>query len=220
MVCSCRKASYQLLRTTDYSATREEIKMDKLKLGILGSGRGSNFEAIARSVHEGTLEADIRVVISDVENSGILKLARERGIRAEFVDPGGFRTKMSPEAEARMIEILQEEKVVLVALAGFMRIVQAPLLKAFPQSILNIHPSLLPQFPGLEAWRQALEAGETVTGCTVHYVDVVVDGGKIIAQEKVPIFPHDTPESLHQRIQIAEHSLYPEVLSYFCNEAI
>lgn len=191
--------------------------MDKLKLGILGSGRGSNFEAIARAVEEGMLAADLRVVISDVENSGILRLARERGIRAEFVDPGGFRTKMSPAAEARLIEILEEEGVMLVVLAGFMRIVQEQLLKAFPQRILNIHPSLLPRFPGREAWRQALEAGETVAGCTVHYVDAVVDGGKIIAQEKVPILLHDTPESLHHRIQVAEHSLYPKVLSYFCN---
>ncbi|PWU07709.1 MAG: phosphoribosylglycinamide formyltransferase [Verrucomicrobia bacterium] len=192
--------------------------MDKLKVGILGSGRGSNFEAIAQSIDEGALNADIRVVISDVENSGILQLAHKWEIRAEFVNPGQFRTKMSVEAEARVIEILKEEGVDLVVLAGFMRIVGAQLLRAFPDRILNIHPSLLPKFPGLEAWRQALEAGETVTGCTVHYVDAIVDGGRIIAQEKVPILPGDTPESLHQRIQKAEHILYPKAISYFRSE--
>lgn len=192
--------------------------MNRLKLGILGSGRGSNFEAIVDAIENGQLQADPRVVISDVEASNILKLARARGIRAEFVAPGQFRARMSPEAESRVIEILKEEDVELVVLAGYMRIVRQALLEAFPQRILNIHPSLLPKFPGLEAWRQALEAGESLTGCTVHYVDSVVDGGKIIAQETVPILPGDTPESLHQRIHAVEHRLYPQVLSSFCKE--
>lgn len=187
--------------------------MSKLKIGILGSGRGSNFEAIARAIEKGQLIADLRVVISDIETSGILKLARARQIRAEFVYPGNFRTKMAPDSETRVVKILQEEGVKLIALAGYMRVVKQPLLEAFSRRILNIHPSLLPRFPGLEAWRQALEAGESVTGCTVHYVEATVDAGEIIAQEKVPILVGDTPISLHQRIQAAEHRLYPSVLA-------
>ncbi len=191
--------------------------MSKFKIGVLGSGRGSNFEAIAQAIANGGLSADLRIVISDVETSRILELARKRGIRAEFVDPGGFRTKMAPLSEARVVALLQEAKVELVVLAGYMRVVKEPLLEAFPGRILNIHPSLLPKFPGLEAWRQALEARESVTGCTVHYVDSIVDGGKIIARKEVPILPDDTAQSLHERIQAAEHHLYPEVLSFFCN---
>jgi phosphoribosylglycinamide formyltransferase-1 len=105
--------------------------------------------------------------------------------------------------------------VELVVLAGFMRVLKAPMLDAFPHRIINIHPSLLPKFPGLEAWKQALAAGENVTGCTVHYVDAGVDSGEIIAQREVPILPNDTPETLHARIQIAERELYPDVIAQF-----
>ncbi len=108
--------------------------------------------------------------------------------------------------------MLQDAAVELVVLAGFMRVLKAPMLEAFPRRILNIHPSLLPKFPGLEAWKQALDAGETVTGCTVHYVDGGVDSGEIIAQREVPILPNDTAETLHERIQVAERELYPEVI--------
>jgi phosphoribosylglycinamide formyltransferase-1 len=104
----------------------------------------------------------------------------------------------------------------LVILAGFMRVLKSPMLKAFPHRILNIHPALLPKFPGLEAWKQALGAGEKVTGCTVHYVDEEIDHGDIIAQREVPILPNDTPETLHARIQIAEHELYPAAIAEFC----
>ena len=160
----------------------------------------------------------MRIVISDVEDSGILALARERGIRAEFVPPGRFRTKLEPEAEQRVVELLREAGVELVVLAGWMRMIKAPLLEAFPQRMINIHPSLLPKFPGLEAWKQALAAGATESGCTVHYLDAGMDSGKIIAQSAVPIFPHDTAEELHARIQVAEHKLYPAVLTRFASE--
>lgn len=186
-----------------------------LRIGVLGSGKGSNFRAIADSIKAGTLAAEVRVVISDVEDSGILDLARERKLRAEFVAPGRFKTKLEPEAEQRVVELLRECGVELVVLAGWMRMIKTPLLDAFPRRIINIHPSLLPAFPGLEAWKQALAAGATESGCTVHYVDDGMDSGEIIAKSAVPIFPSDTPEELHARIQVAEHKLYPAVIGHF-----
>jgi phosphoribosylglycinamide formyltransferase-1 len=192
--------------------------MAKLKLGILGSGKGSNFRAIVDSISTGGLAAEVRIVISDVETAGILALAREHKIRAEFVPPGRFRTKLEPEVEQRVVALLQEAGVELVVLAGWMRMIKAPLLEAFPHRIINIHPSLLPAFPGLEAWKQALAAGATESGCTVHYVDEGMDSGEIIAQSAVPIFPGDSPEELHSRIQVAEHELYPSVIRHFVSK--
>ena len=189
--------------------------MEKLRLGILGSGKGSNFRAIADAIAAGALDAETRIVISDLEDSGILTLARERHLRAEYVAPGKFKTKLEPEAEQRVIALLKEAGVELVVLAGWMRMIKAPLLEAFPRRIINIHPSLLPQFPGLEAWAQALAAGAHETGCTVHYVDSGMDTGEVIAQSRVPIFPSDTAEQLHARIQVEEHKLYPEVIGEF-----
>jgi phosphoribosylglycinamide formyltransferase-1 len=183
-----------------------------MRLGILGSGKGSNFRAIAEAIDRGELDADVRVVISDVENAGILALARERGYRAEFLAPGKYRTKLEPEAEHRLVDLLQEAGVEWVVLAGWMRMIKAPLLDAFPRRIINIHPSLLPAFPGLEAWRQAVVSGAEKSGCTVHYVDAGMDSGKIIAQREVPVLPGDTAETLHARIQVEEHRLYPGVL--------
>ena len=184
-----------------------------LKLGILGSGKGSNFRAIADAIARGALAAEIRIVVSDVESAGILELARERGCRAEFLAPGKFKTKLEPEAGQRLVALLQEAGVEWVILAGYMRMIKAPLLDAFPRRIINIHPSLLPMFPGLEAWKQALAAGATETGCTVHFVDAGMDTGEVIAQRAVPVLPNDTAETLHARIQVAEHTLYPEVLA-------
>ena len=189
--------------------------MAKLKLGILGSGKGSNFRAIADAIARGELDAEVRVVLSDVESAGILALACERGLRAEFVHPGKFKTKMEPENERRLVAVLKEAGVELVVLAGYMRMIKAPLLDAFPRRIINIHPSLLPAFPGLEAWKQAVEANAKKSGCTVHYVDGGMDTGEIIAQAEVPVLPGDTPETLHARIQIAEHRLYPEIIARF-----
>lgn len=190
-----------------------------LKLGVLGSGKGSNFRAIANAIAARTLDAEVRIVLSDVESAGILSLARERGLPAEFVAPGKFRTKLEPEAEERVVALLREAGVELVVLAGWMRMIKAPLLEAFPHRIINIHPSLLPQFPGLEAWKQALAAGATETGCTVHYVDAGMDSGPIIAQRSVPVLPGDTAETLHARIQVAEHELYPAVLRELASRA-
>ena len=183
------------------------------KLGVLGSGKGSNFRAIMEQIIDGRLNAETRIVLSDVENSGILSLARNYNVPGLFVRPGRFKTKLEPEIEEDVVRLLSEADVELVVLAGYMRVVKARLLDAFPQRIINIHPSLLPKYPGLEAWKQALEAGETVTGCTVHYVNAAIDAGEILGQETVPINLGDTPESLHARIQIAEHRLLPAVLA-------
>ena len=183
-----------------------------LPLGILGSGKGSNFRAIADAIDAGALNAEVRVVVSDVAEAGILAIARERGLRAEYLPPGRFKTRLEPEAEDGLVALLKDAGVEWVVLAGYMRMVKAPLLNAFPRRILNIHPSLLPKFPGLEAWKQALAAGVSETGCTVHYVDPGMDSGEIIAQSAVPVLPGDSPETLHARIQNAEHALYPSVL--------
>ena len=184
-----------------------------LKLGVLGSGKGSNFRAIMEQIIDGRLNAETRIVLSDVENSGILSLARDYNVPGLFVRPGRFKSKLEPEIEEDVVQLLCEADVELVVLAGYMRVVKAPLLDAFPRRIINIHPSLLPKYPGLEAWKQALEAGETVTGCTVHYVNAAIDAGEILGQHRVPINLGDTPESLHARIQVAEHRLLPAVLA-------
>jgi phosphoribosylglycinamide formyltransferase-1 len=186
--------------------------MHRIVLGILGSGKGSNCRAILEQIRAGKLAAECRVVISDVEEAGILAIAREFGVPAVFLPPGKFRTKLEPEAEEELVRLLQAAGVELVVLAGFMRVLKAPMLEAFPRRIVNLHPSLLPKFPGREAWVQALAAGETMTGCTVHYVDAGVDRGEIIAQREVPILPDDTSESLHARIQLAERQLFPAVI--------
>lgn len=192
--------------------------MAALRLGILGSGRGSNCRAILEQIREGRLRAEPRIIVSDGEDAAILDIAQEFGARGVYIAPGTFRTKFSPEAELKLVRTLQEAQVELVALAGFMRVLKAPTLNAFPHRILNIHPSLLPKFPGLEAWKQALAAGETMTGCTVHYVDAGIDQGEIIAQREVPIVRGDTAETLHARIQLAERALYPEVIAGFCDD--
>jgi len=186
--------------------------MEKLRLGVLGSGRGSNYRAIQEAIRRGEIPAETAIVISDVETAGILQAARQYGVRAEYVPPGRYRTKLEPEAEERVATLLKDAGADLVVLAGYMRIVKEPLLTAFAGRMINIHPSLLPAFPGLEAWKQALAAGVNETGCTVHWVDQGMDTGAIIAQRAVPILPGDTPESLHARIQIAEHEIYTEVV--------
>jgi phosphoribosylglycinamide formyltransferase-1 len=164
------------------------------------------------------VNAETAVVISDVEGAGILDAARGYGVRAEYVAPGRFKTKMEPEAEERVASLLKEAGVELVVLAGYMRMVKEPLIRAFAGKIINIHPSLLPAFPGLAAWKQALAAGVAETGCTVHWVDRGMDTGPIIAQRRVPVLPGDTPESLHARIQAEEHRVLPEAVRRIADE--
>ncbi|MGA2028924.1 MAG: phosphoribosylglycinamide formyltransferase [Verrucomicrobiota bacterium] len=185
----------------------------KFRLGILGSGKGTNFVAIADAVAAGKIPAEVGVVLSDVENAGILSRARERKIPAHFIPPGKFRTKLEEEAEHAFVELLRAAKVDLIVLAGFMRVLKGEFLRAFGGRIVNVHPSLLPSFPGLEAWKQALDHGVKLTGCTVHFVDAGIDAGPIIAQQTVSVFENDTPESLHERIHAAEHELYPKCVA-------
>ena len=185
----------------------------KLRLGVLGSGKGSNFVAITQAIQNGSLPAEVTLVLSDMPEAGILQHARDLGISAQFIPPGAFRTKLDPTAESAFIQALQDAQVDLVVLAGFMRILKGDFLRAFEGRVVNIHPSLLPSFPGLEAWKQALSYGVKVTGCTVHWVDQGVDTGPILAQRAVPVLEGDTVASLHQRIQEAERSLYPETLA-------
>ncbi|MGI8956640.1 MAG: phosphoribosylglycinamide formyltransferase [Chthoniobacterales bacterium] len=194
--------------------------MERLAIGILGSGKGSNCRAILEQIRAGKLEAECRVVVSDVADAGILAIAREFGVPAVFFPPGKFRTKLEPEREEELVRLLREAGVELVVLAGFMRVLKAPLLEAFPRRIINLHPSLLPKFPGREAWTQALVAGESVTGCTVHYVDAGVDSGEIIAQCEVPILPNDTSASLHARIQGVERELFSAVIGQLAAEKV
>ena len=179
------------------------------RIGILLSGRGSNFEAIARQIDEGKLGAEIAIVVSNVEAAPSLRRARERGLDVFFLNSKG----LSREAfDRQVIHVLEEKRVDLVCLAGFMRLLSPSFIKVFRNRILNIHPSLLPAFPGLDAQRQALEYGVKVSGCTVHFVDEGLDSGPIILQAVVPVLDGDTEESLSARILEQEHQIYPKAI--------
>lgn len=183
-----------------------------MTLGILGSGSGSNMQAILDAIASGTLDARVALVLSDNPDAYILERARSHGIESGVIDCHGFRTKFPGDAQRETANRLKAAGVELVCLAGFMRMVKRPLLEAFPGRIINIHPALLPAFPGLEAWKQALDAGVPETGATVHYVDEGMDTGPVILQEKVPVLPGDTAETLHARIQKVEHRIYPAAI--------
>lgn len=199
-------------RTINRMLGKEEPQSATLRLGVLGSGAGSNFSAILRAVKKGELDAEIAVVISDVKDSGIMKLAAEAGCEAVFVDPGPNVTKLRDEAHAEICQALTERKVDVVVLTGFMRMVKEPLLSEFRDRIVNVHPSLLPRFKGRDAPQQAIDEGEIETGCTVHLVTAEVDAGRILAQDTVPIHIGDDAEALHERIKEREHRLLPKVL--------
>lgn len=169
-------------------------------------------QAILEAIDAGALDARIALVLSDNPDAFILERASKRGIETGVIDCRGFKTKFPEEAQQETAARLKAAGVELVCLAGFLRLVKRPLLDIFPNRILNIHPSLLPAFPGLESWKQALDAGATEAGCTVHFVDEGMDTGPIILQEAVPILAEDTAESLHARIQVVEHRLYPEAI--------
>jgi phosphoribosylglycinamide formyltransferase-1 len=181
------------------------------RLGILLSGRGSNFVAIADAIRDGRLAgAEIAVVLSNKEDAPGLKIAREMGLAAIAVPSAG---RKRAEHDAEMIASLTERKVDLVCLAGYMRLLTPEFVRAFPQRILNVHPSLLPSFPGLDAQGQALEFGAKVTGCTVHFVDEVMDHGVIIVQRTVQVLDDDTAETLSARVLEQEHIAYPEAIA-------
>ena len=186
--------------------------MAKLHLGVLGSGAGSNMQSIVDAIEKGELDAEIKIVLADVEDAKILERGRKHGLRSEYLDCAPWKTKLEGPAEDRCIEILKAAGVDTVVLAGFMRIVKPKLLAAFPNRVLNIHPALLPAFPGVHSWTQALDYGCKVAGVTVHFVDAGTDSGPILVQKAVPVLEDDTPETLHARIQVQEHLAYPEAL--------
>jgi phosphoribosylglycinamide formyltransferase 1 len=180
------------------------------RIGVLISGRGSNLQSIIDAVREGRLDAHIGVVISNRADAAGLMRAREAGIEARIVNARDFPDRET--CDRAIADILLDSRVELVCLAGFMRIVGKPLLYAFPNRILNIHPSLLPAFPGLDAQRQALEHGVRVAGATVHLVTSELDGGPIVFQSSVPVLTDDTVDTLSARILVEEHRIYPEAI--------
>ena len=179
------------------------------RLGILLSGRGSNFEAIADRIASGKLQADIAVVISNVETAPGLESARARGLNAVYLSS---RQKQREDFDREAVQVLKKHDASLVVLAGFMRILSRVFLEAFPYGILNIHPALLPAFPGTDAQQKALDYGVKFSGCTVHFVDDTLDGGPIIAQAVVPVLDGDNAETLSLRILKEEHSIYSEAI--------
>jgi len=203
------------MKVTKFQSGHQEAEPQagaKVPVGVLGSGKGSNFASLLRAAGSGELSADFRVVGSDNADAGILQLASAAKLPTIVIHEPKYRTRLSAEVEEQLAADLVGHGVQWLILAGYMRVIKEPLLRAFPGRIINIHPSLLPKFRGLAAWKQALEAGEMTTGCTVHLVDEELDAGPILGQEEVPVLPGDTPESLHARIQEAEHRLFPAVL--------
>lgn len=194
--------------------------MSPLPIAILGSGKGSNFQAILTAIQSGELNVRPVLVATDVPGAGILDLAASAGIPTIVIAEPKFRTRLSTDVETALAQQLKDAGVELIVLAGYMRLLKSPLLEAFPRRIINIHPSLLPAFPGLEAWKQALEAGVSTTGCTVHFVDGGMDTGEILTQSEVPVLAGDTTALLHARIQVAEHELYPRVLARFADREL
>jgi phosphoribosylglycinamide formyltransferase-1 len=182
------------------------------RIAVLISGRGSNLLSIIDAVKERRLDATIAVVISNLADAPGLARAREAGIEALTVPTGRYADRNA--CDAAIVDLLKARGVELVCLAGFMRVVGRPLLEAFPLRILNIHPSLLPAFPGLHAQRQALEHGVRLTGATVHFVTPELDGGPIVAQASVPVLDGDTVETLSARILVEEHRIYPEAIGF------
>ena len=190
----------------------------RARLGILISGRGSNMIALADAVRDETItNAEVALVISDQPNAPGLLKARERGIETLVIERRG---RPREEHDRELVTALRARKVDLVCLAGYMRLLSSEFLNAFPRRILNIHPSLLPLFPGLDAQQQAIDHGAKVSGCTVHFVDETLDGGPIIAQREVPVHEGDTAESLAARILEEEHKLYPKVVTMVLNRDV
>ena len=184
-----------------------------IKIGVLGSGSGSNFAAIAEAInYKKVIGAEISIVISDVENAKILDRAESLRIPNKYIPVDNFKTKLEGKPEQDYIDALKKADVDYIVLAGFMRMIKNGLLEAFPYKIVNIHPALLPAFPGLHSWKQALDYGAKFAGCTVHFVDSGMDSGPIIAQAAVMVKDDDTPETLHARIQKQEHIIFPKAM--------
>ena len=191
---------------------------EKFKLAVLVSGRGSNLQAIIDSIENNNLAAEISLVLSNVKNAYALQRGKNHGLEVVFLDPNNFQNKAA--YEQRMTDILQSKSIDLVCLAGFMRILGKNFIKAFPKKIINIHPSLLPAFPGLNVQEKALKHGSKFSGCTVHFVNEEVDEGPIILQSVVPIYDEDNTESLSERILKQEHIIYPEAIRLIIEKKI
>jgi phosphoribosylglycinamide formyltransferase-1 len=197
------------------SLITEVIVLAKLRIGVLASGRGSNLQAIIDAIERRDLDVELAVVISDVADARALEIARRAGVDAVYIDPEKKKARMTQAAEQKIIDELKSRDVGLIALAGFMRILSPNFVSTFRLRILNIHPSLLPSFPGLKVQQKALEYGVKFSGCTVHFVDEGVDTGPIIIQAAVPILDDDTEKSLSARILKEEHRIYPEAIRLF-----
>lgn len=188
--------------------------MNKIRIGVLVSGRGSNLQAIIDNIENGSLSAEIAVVISDRADAYSLDRAKKHALPAVHVSAKGYKGKRD-EYDTLLVKELQKHNVDLIVLAGFMRIITPTLLKAFPNRIMNIHPALLPSFPGLHVQQAALEHGAKFSGCTVHFVDEGMDTGPIIVQAAVPILDNDTEDSLSERILKQEHKIYSRAIQLY-----
>ena len=194
---------------------------ERFKIAVLVSGRGSNLEAVIRSIEGGKLKGvKICLVLSDNPGAKALEVAAKHGIKTRYINPGPFKTKLEGDAENDYIQAIQDSGADLVVLAGFMRVLKPRFIRAFANRIINIHPSLLPKYPGLHTHQRALEAGEKETGCTVHYVSEVVDGGKRIMQAKIPVEPGDTEENLAKRVLEKEHIMLSWVIGLIASGKI
>ena len=193
--------------------------MKRIKVGVLVSGRGSNLQAIIDNIGTGALSAELTVVISDQPDAYALERARKHNIPGVHVSARGYKGKRD-EYDALLVKELQKHDVELVVLAGFMRIITPTLLKAFPDRVMNIHPALLPAFPGLHVQKAALEHGVKFSGCTVHFVDEGMDSGPIIIQAVVPILDNDTEDSLSARILKQEHKIYSRAIQLFAEDRL
>lgn len=198
--------------TTATLAKLNSTNTCKKRIGVMGSGAGSNCQALIDAIQSGILSAEISLVLSDRQEAGILQRAQQAGIPHSIVESGGGTAKLSLAAEQEMADRFRAAGVEFIVLAGFMRLLGGPLLTAFPKRIVNIHPSLLPKYPGKDAIPRALEAGEAQSGCTVHFVDAGIDTGEIISQSPVEISPDETTATLTRKIQLAEHALLPSTL--------
>ena len=194
------------------------MSSEKFKLAVLVSGRGSNLQAIIDSVEKSSLAAEISLVLSNVKGVYALERGKKHGLEVVFLDPKGYPNKAA--YEEKMIELLQSKFVDLICLAGFMRILGKKFIETFSGKIINIHPSLLPAFPGLNVQKKALEHGVKFSGCTVHFVNKEIDGGPIIKQAIVPIHDEDSVESLSKRILEQEHIIYPEAIQLIIENKI
>jgi phosphoribosylglycinamide formyltransferase 1 len=184
-----------------------------VSLGVLASGSGSNLEAISHAIAEGSLKAKIEVLIYNNPEAYVQQRAKRLGIPAVLLNHRDYTSRTA--LDAAIIQVLQAHEVDLVIMAGWMRVVTQVLIDAFPERILNIHPSLLPSFPGIHAIEQALNYGVKIAGCTVHLVSLEVDCGPILQQAAVPVLPDDTPSSLQQRVQVQEHLIYPSAIAMY-----